>query len=257
MSVSIEQIKELRDATGVSMTACKGALEEANGDFDKAVEILRKKGAAKAADRAERSTANGAIVVKSEGNRAAMVELQCETDFVSRADDFMALADSLCDKLLAGEIKPEDREVQEVKDAVLRLGENVVIGDMALVEGDNVGDYVHSNGRIGVLVSLSGGNAELARDIAMHAAATAPKVLSPDEVEQSLVDKEKEIWAEQLQSEGKPAEIVEKIMMGKEKKFREESALIKQAFVKDPEKTIEQLLQAATADVNKFVRFSV
>ncbi len=257
MTVSIEQIKQLRDQTGVSMSACKSALEEASGDMEKAIEVLRKKGEAKAADRSERGTGQGAISVKRAGNKVAMVELQCETDFVSRGDDFLNLVDVIADKLLSGEIKQEDRELAEVKEAVLRLGENVKVGNMALFEGENVGEYVHSNKKIGVLVSLKGGSQELAKDVAMHAAATNPRVLSPEEISEDLVAKEKEIWADQLKSEGKPAEIVEKIMMGKEKKFREENALIKQMFVKNPEKSIEQMLGEASASITSFVRFNV
>lgn len=257
MTVTIDQIKELRETTGVSMMACKTALEEVGGDFEKAIDLLRKKGEAKAADRAERETGQGVVVVKTADGKAAMVSLKCETDFVSRGDDFVALADLLADKLLKGEIAPGDREIPEVKDAVLRLGENIQIGDMKLIEGGTLGNYVHSNSRIGVVVSLDGGSAELAKDIAMHAAATNPKVISPDEIPQSLVDREKAIWTDQLKSEGKPAEIVEKIMMGKEKKFREENALLKQVFVKDPEKTIEQLLKAVNATIKQFERFSV
>ena len=255
MSVSIEQIKELRDATGVSMTACKKALEEANGDYDQAVDLLRKKGAAKAADRAERGTGEGIIVVKSDGDKHAMVQLLCETDFVARGDEFMALADSLADKLLSGEIKPEDKDIGEVKEAVLKLGENVQIGEMVIYEGGNVGGYVHSNGRIGVMVKVDGSTPEVARDIAIHVAASAPKVISPDEVDDALVEKEKAIWTEQLAAEGKPAEIMEKIMMGKEKKFREENALLKQPFVKNPDQTIEQLLDGAA--VVDFMRLSI
>lgn len=257
MAVSMEQIKELRERTGVSMMACKTALEDANGDIDKAIEILRKKGEAKATDRAERSTGEGAIVVKSVGNKTAIVELLCETDFVARGDDFLSLAELVADKLLSGEIKPEVRDVAEIKEAVLRLGENVQIGNMRLFEGETVGEYVHSNKKIGVVVVLNGGNKELARDIAMHVAATNPKVLSPEEVSEELVMKEKEIWTDQLKAEGKPAEMIEKIMMGKEKKFREEAALIKQAFVKDPDKTIESLLTAAGASIENFVRYGV
>lgn len=257
MTISIEQIKELRETTGVSMMSCKTALEEASGDFEKAIGILRKKGEAKAADRASKSTGQGAIVVKSEGRSSAMVTLLCETDFVARGEDFLALAESLADKLLKGEITQEDKDLPEVKEAVLKLGENVQIGEMKLIAADNVGSYVHSNKKIGVLVSLKGGNADLAKDIAMHIAATNPQVISPDEVSADLVDKEKEIWTEQLAKEGKPAQIIEKIMLGKEKKFREENALIKQVFVKDSEKTIEQLLKAQDAMVNEFVRFFI
>lgn len=257
MSVSIEQIKQLRDATGVSMSACKKALEEANGDYDQAVDLLRKKGAAKAADRAARGTGEGAIFVKSENGKAAIVALGCETDFVARSPEYAELGNIVAEKLMAGEISADDRDVEEVKEAVLKLGENIQISDMALVEGDVLGDYVHSNGKIGVVVALEGGNVEIARDVAMHAAATAPAVLSPDEVSDDLVEKEKSIWAEQLKSEGKPEEIIDKIMMGKEKKFREESALVKQSFVKNPEQTIEQFVDAAGGKVVKFVRFSV
>ncbi len=257
MTISMEQIKELRNATGVSMMACKKALEESDGDLEKAVDILRKKGESKAAERAGASTAQGAIVVKSDGNKSAMVELQCETDFVAKGDDFLAVAETLADKLLKGEIKPEDRDLPEIKEAVLKLGENIKVGNMAVVEGDNVGDYVHSNSKIGVLVSLTGGDTETARDIAMHVAAMNPEVVSPDQVSDDLVAKEKEIWADQLKTEGKPEEIIDKIMMGKEKKFREENALVKQAFVKDPEKLIEQILREADADVDEFVRFAV
>jgi elongation factor Ts len=257
MTVGIEQIKDLRAATGVSMMACKAALEEVDGDFEKAIDVLRKKGEAKAADRSARVTSNGVVVIKSNGGKAAMVELQCETDFVSRGDDFIKVAENIADKLLAGEISVEETELPEVKDAVLRLGENVRVANMSLVEGDKLGEYVHSNGKIGVVVSLKGGSKELARDIAMHVAATSPQVISPEEVSSALVDKEKEIWAEQLKNEGKPAEIVEKIMFGKEKKFREENALLKQSFVKDPEKTIEQLVTEAQATIEKFVRFAI
>lgn len=256
MAITAEQIKELREATGVSMMACKNALEEANGDFDAAVDILRKKGETKAADRADRQTSDGVVAIQSADGKAAVVQLACETDFVARGEDFLKLADALAEKLLKGEIKPEDRDLPEVKDAVLKLGENVQIVEMSLVEGENLGDYIHTNKKIGVVVSLKGGDQELAREIAMHIAATNPEVVSPDEISQDSVDKEKSIWADQLKNEGKPEEIIEKIMMGKEKKFREENALVKQAFVKDPEKTIEQLLAAGSAEVEKFVRFA-
>ncbi len=257
MSVTIDQIKELRESTGVSMMACKKALDEASGDFDKAVDLLRQKGEAKAADRAGRSTAQGAVTIKVEGSKAAVVELQCETDFVAKGDDFLALGESLADKLLKGEINPEDRDLPEIKEAVLKLGENVQIGDLRIVEGENLGNYVHSNGKIGVVVSLKGGSSELARDVAMHVAATNPRVISPEEVSQDLVDKEKEIWTEQLKNEGKPEEIIGKIMIGKEQKFRGENALLKQPFVKDPDKKIEQLLKESDALVEEFVRFAL
>lgn len=257
MSISIELIKKLRDMTGVSMTACKSALEETNGDFETAIDVLRKKGEAKAIDRAARGTSQGAVFVKVVPGKAGMVLLGCETDFVARGDDYLALGASIVEKLLIDSIKADDRDLAEVKNAVLRLGENIQLLNMVLVEGDVIGDYVHSNKKIGVLVVLAGGSVELARDVAMHVAATNPAVLSPEEISPALVEREKSIWSEQLKSEGKPAEIVEKIMLGKEKKYREENALLKQSFVKNPEQTVEQLLQAAGATVKTFVRFAV
>ncbi|MBD3330302.1 translation elongation factor Ts [Candidatus Peregrinibacteria bacterium] len=257
MSVSIEQIKKLRDATGVSMTACKNALEETDGDFDKAVEELRKKGEAKAAARADRVTSNGTIVIKTDGKKASIVKLLCETDFVSKGDDFCTLTEVIADKILAGEILPDDKEIQDVKDAVLKMGENILIGDMELLEGEVIGTYVHSNKKIGAVVVLKGGSEDLAKDIAMHVAATNPSVISPEEVSEDLVNKEKVIWKEQLEKEGKPAEILDNILKGKEKKFREENALLKQQFVKDPNKSIEDLLKENSAELEGFVRFEV
>lgn len=255
MAVTIDQIKELREMTGVSMSACKSALEEANGDIEKAIDVLRKKGEAKSVDRAARETHQGVVAMKADGTKVAMAALLCETDFVARGEDFNETAELLAQKLIDGSLKPEDTEVAEVKELVLKAGENVKIGKMAVVEGANVGTYIHTNKKIGVMVVLDGGTPELAKDIAMHAAATSPACVSPDEVPQEAVDKEKEIWKDQLAKEGKPAEIMEKIMMGKEKKFREENALIKQAFVKNPDQTIEQILAGAT--IKSFVRIAV
>lgn len=255
MAVTIDQIKELRVMSGVSMSACKSALEEANGDMDKAIDVLRKKGEAKAIDRAARETNQGAIAVKVGGGKAAMFSLQSETDFVSRADDFVALADTLAQKLLDGGLKSDETEIPEVKDYGLKTGENIKVGGMELIEGKTLGFYVHSNRKIGVVIALDGGTEEMAKDIAMHAAATNPKCVSPDEVGPELVAKEREIWTDQLSKEGKPADIVEKIMIGKEKKFREENALLKQQFVKNPEQTIEQLLNGVK--VTAFVRMAI
>jgi elongation factor Ts len=258
MSITLDQIKELRERTGVSTMACKKALEEAGGDMEAAIDGLRKKGEAKAASRSARTTANGVVAKASSGDKSAVLALLCETDFVAKNDDFKALAVTLAEKLLNGELSMDASEApDELKEAFVKLGENIQIGDKKIVEGNMIGSYVHSNNRIGVLVSLEGGNEELAKDISMHVAATNPQCTSPDEVSDELVEKEKEIWKDQLAQEGKPAEIMDKIMMGKEKKFREENALVKQTFVKDPEKTIEQLLQEASATVKDFARVEV
>jgi len=257
MAVTLDQIKELREMTGVSMMACKKALEEATGNLENAIDILRKKGEAKAIDRSVRATHQGVVSIETSGKKAAIVKLACETDFVSRGDDFIALVDSLAEKLLKGEISEGDTELKEVKDVRLKTGENVQIGGMKVVEGDVLGFYVHSNKKIGTIVALKGGSQELAKDIAMHVAATNPACISPDEVSQELVDREKEIWKDQLAQEKKPAEIIGKIMIGKEKKYREENALLKQVFVKNPEKTIEQLLTEASAKLESFYRLAI
>lgn len=255
MSVSIEDIKALRDKTGVSMSSCKSALEEANGDLNAAIEILRKKGEAKAADRADRSTAEGAIVIESETSKAALVQLLCETDFVARSDEFRAVASDLAKKLLAGTLEAGAQDLQEVKDAGLQMGESVRLGETLMVTAPVVGTYVHSNAKIGVIVSMEGVSEEVAKDVAMHVAASNPECISPDEVPNELVEREKGIWAEQLAQEGKPAELVEKIMMGKEKKFREENALLKQQFVKNPDLTVESFI--ASGKVLSFTRVAI
>lgn len=252
MSITLDQIKELRERTGVSTMACKKALEESGGDMDTAIDILRKKGEAKAAAREARTTSNGVVVIKVGGGKAAILSLLCETDFVAKNADFKAVADGLCGELLSGKLGEDIPE--EMKDTIIKMGEKIVIGCKEVLEGSVIGTYVHSNSRIGVVVVLEGGSEEIAKDVAMHIAATAPKCISPEEVSDELVVKEREIWAEQLAKEGKPAEIIEKIMIGKERKFREENALLKQVFVKNSEITIEQLVTGAGAKVVKFAR---
>jgi elongation factor Ts len=253
MNITLDQIKSLRERTGISTTACKKALEEANGNEDLAIEILRKKGAAKAAERSDRATAQGVVALAGTGSKVAMLALGCETDFVSKNEGFVAKTQALADRLLA---EGEDADFSgELNDLNIQMGEKVEIVDKKVVEAPVVGTYIHSNRRIGVAVALDGGSQEVAQDIAMHIAALKPLNVSPDEVSQELLDKEKVIWAEQLAAEGKPAEIVEKIMFGKEKKFREESALLTQAFVKNPEQQIQDLLGGSK--IQAFWRFEV
>ena len=253
MPVSLDQIKSLRERTGVSMTACKNALEEAGGDEEKAIEVLRKKGETKAAERADRMTANGVIAIVQKDNKAAMIALACETDFVAKNADFIKKAEQLAEKLLA---EGEDADLsKEIADLNIQLGEKIAVKDKKVVSAKKLGEYVHLNNRIGVMISTSGGEDEMVKDLAMHIAAMNPMNISPNEVSADLIAKEKEIWKEQLKTEGKPEQIWEKIMAGKEKKFREESALLTQAFVKDPEKLIRDLL--GTDTVEGFWRFEV
>jgi len=256
MNISASAIASLRARTGVSISACKEALEEAGGDEEKAIELLRKRGLSQAAKKAAREQAEGLAFLAEEGNAIAIVLLRCETDFVARDDNFQATGKEIASALLKdGEAAAKAKAESLIPELVQKLGENITLGEMHLVDGATTGSYLHSNAKIAVAIALEGGSKEHARDVAMHAAALSPKVVSPEEVTNDLVEKEKEIWKEQLAKEGKPEAMWDKIMMGKEKKFREESALLKQAFVKDPSQTIEQYL--GDAKVTKYVRVSV
>lgn len=251
--ITIQQIKELRDKTGISMTACKKALAEADGDIEKAIEHLRKKGEAKAAERSDRTTGEGAVAVAGDASKRSMVLLACETDFVARSPEFQEAAQNFANKILAEGVEADLGT--EVTDLGIQLGEKIELKDKAVLEGANVGYYIHSNGKIGVLVALNGGEEEQSKDVAMHAAATNPYCVSPDEIDNQVVAKEREIWKEQLMNEGKPENILDNILAGKEKKFREEGALMTQPFVKNPEQKIKDFLGGS--EVTEFVAFRI
>lgn len=254
MAITAAQVNELRKRTGISMMQCKKALVEAEGNEEKAIEILRKKGAAKAAAKADRETSEGVVAAKVEGGKAVIVKLSCETDFVAKNEDFLAIANNAMAKALESGVEVAKTEAEPaMKELFTKLGENMAI-EVKVLEG-GVGEYVHTNGKLGAIVSLQNADEEKARDVAMHITAMNPEVVLPEEISEELVAKEKEIWSAQLAEEGKPAEIMEKIMLGKEKKFREEAALVKQAFVKNGEQTIEQYL--GDNKVLTFVRLAV
>lgn len=255
MSITASQVNSLRQRTGISMMACKKSLEEAGGDEEKAIEMLRKKGAAKAAEKADRSMGEGVIVTKVDGNKAAIVKLSCETDFVTKNEEFKAIANNAVEVAFKdGADAAKEGAEQPIKDLFAKLGENMAI-EIKVLEGEGIGEYVHSNCKIGTLINLNSPDAQKARDIAMHVTAMSPAVVSPEEISDDEVTKEKEIWREQLKTEGKPEELIDKIMMGKEKKYREESALMKQSFVKDSKKTVEQYLEGNT--VTEFIRMAI
>lgn len=255
-TIDAKAVASLRSRTGVSMMQCKAALEEAGGDEEKAIEILRKKGAASAAKKAEREQSEGSIFSANADGKASLVRLDCETDFVARDDNFQSFGQELADTLIAEGLDAAKAIADEkVPALVQKLGENITVGEMMLTQAAVSGVYVHSNGKIGVVIGLSGGSEDLARDIAMHAAAMNPIYVKPEDVEESEVEKEREIWKDQLASEGKPAEIMDKIMVGKEKKFREENALTTQEFVKEPGKQVGELLGGE--QVTEYVRLAV
>lgn len=237
--VTLDQIKELRNLTGVSTMACKLALAETGGDIQKAVEILRKKGEAKTAARSDRSTGEGGFFVKSGQGKVSFVALKCETDFVARTEDFLRFGQELADSEFSGNFASASSRVNEV---AAKMGEKLEISEHMTFEGPVASFYIHNNLKIAVVTVLSGGSDEIARDVSMHIAGLAPKYIRPEEVPASDVENEKSIWTEQLKNEGKPEAVIGKILQGKEKKFREEQALLTQSFVKDPEKSVAQYL---------------
>jgi len=262
MAVSAKLVKELRERTGLGMMECKKALAAADGDIDVAIEELRKNSGLKAAKKAGRTAAEGIVVVKSEGSSAILVEVNSETDFAAKNEDFVAFANTVADKAFAEKdtdvAAMNEGSLKDVRDALVqKIGENISARRAEIVEGEIVGGYVHSNNRIAALVALKGGSEELAKDIAMHVTAVNPRVLAPADMPEAELEKEKDIIKAQPDMEGKPAEIVEKMMGGRINKFLKENSLIEQPFVKDPEQTIGKLAKAAGAEVVSFVRFEV
>ncbi len=256
MSVAAADVAKLRARTGAGIMDAKIALEEAKGNEELAIEILRKKGKAQAIKKSDRTQSEGGIFVAATDKKAAMVVVKCETDFVGRSDSFLKLGNELAKTLLEKQ-KPglEALAKERVPAAVLELGENISLGDVHVIEADTVGTYVHSNRKIGVLVGLSDGQMQQAVDAAMHAAAMNPSYVQPSDVSAELVTKEREIWKDQMAKDKKPPEILEKIMLGKERKFREENALVSQPFVKDQNITVEKML--GKAKITAYARVSL
>jgi len=268
MAVTAAMVKELRERSGAGMMECKKALVETGGDIEAAIEHLRKTGAAKAAKKAGRIAAEGAIVIAVDGGSAVMVEVNSETDFVANDENFSAFTTSVAAAALENSIgdvaalsaaEVDGVTIEEMRTSLIaKVGEN--IGLRRVVHMDvNEGlteSYLHGR-RIGVLINITGGNAELARDLAMHIAASNPICVSESDVPEGLLLKEREIHLAQAMQSGKPADIVEKMVEGRLKKFIAEISLTGQPFVKDPEKTVAQLLSGAGAVVQSFVRFEV
>lgn len=266
MAVTAALVKELRERTGAGMLDCKKALVETDGDIELAIENMRKSGQAKAAKKAGRIAAEGVILTKVEGGRATMLELNCETDFVARDEGFLKFGNELLEVAAANNINDIDAlndadlngsKVSEVRDAlVAKIGENISPRRVINVEGDTLGAYVHG-GRIGVISILTGGDEELAKDVAMHVAAASPQFVKPENVPAEVVEKEKEIQIGIAMQSGKPADIAEKMVAGRMKKFTGEVSLTGQPFVKDPSISVAELLKNNSADVVNFVRFEV
>ena len=260
--VTASLVKELRDRTGLGMMECKRALTQSEGDIDKAIEDLRKSSGMKAAKKAGRTAADGVVAFRAEGGYGLVLEVNSETDFVARDEGFQGFVNTVLDTafsskqtdiavLMAGDLETKRQEL------VQKIGENISPRRVNSLEASVVGGYVHSNSRIAVLVGLSGGSEELAKDVAMHVAAVNPAVVNSDDMPADLVAAEKEIFAAQARESGKPEEIIEKMIVGRVAKFLKESSLVDQPFVKDPDTTVGKLVKAKGAKVLSFVRFEV
>lgn len=273
VTVTAAQVKELRELTGAAMMDCKKALTTCDGDMERAIEELRKSGAAKAGKKAGRVAADGAVMIVSaqNGKQAAMIEVNSETDFVARDANFTAFVKAAAETALQSKEQDvgkfatlplcgyEPRTVEEARqELVAKVGENIQIRRIILSNpaAATVGAYMHGS-RIGVLVELNVDNNELARDIAMHIAASRPLVVSPDQVPQDVIAKEKEIYMAQAATSGKPQDIIEKMVMGRLKKYLDEVSLMGQPFVKDPDVSVGQLLNKQQAKVLSFHRYEV
>jgi elongation factor Ts len=271
MAISAALVKELRERTSAGMMECKKALVETNGDIEAAVEYLRKAGMAKADKKADRTAAEGLIVIETsgDGKKAAMVEVNCETDFVAKDDNFQSFAKEAAsivlnaspadlESLMATKMQNGDSVQDTIKGLIAKIGENMSVRRFVIMESSegSIGSYSHGS-RIGVLVDMTGGDTELAKDIAMHVAASKPVCVSAEQVSPDLIEKEKEIFSAQAAESGKPPEIVEKMVSGRINKFLKEITLLGQPFVKDPDSTVEKLLKGKNAAVVAFSRFEV
>jgi len=267
MNITADTVKQLRERTGAGMMECKKALVETKGDLDAAAELMRKTGLAKADKKAARVAAEGTVAVERAGNSAVLVEVNCETDFVARSDEFLAFARELArvalDKapsdlaallaLSAGVSTLEDQR----RALIAKIGENISVRRFVRATAPGaLGTYIHG-GRIGSLVALTGGDEALAKDLAMHVAAVNPAYIDSNGVPAAVLDKEREILAEQTKGEKKPPEIIAKMVEGRLRKYLAEITLVGQPFVKDPDITVEKLLKKAGATVVQFVRYEV
>jgi len=268
MSISASMVKELRERTGAGMMECKKALVEAGGDLDAAAEVLRKSGQANADKKASRVAADGRVVIAADGNNAVVVEVNSETDFVAKDENFVSFSEAVAAAALASGVSDveafgneklaDGRSVEEARtELIAKIGENIGVRRIESISSAGVlGRYSHG-ARIGSVVALDGGDEELARDIAMHIAAINPQYIGEANVPAETLERERRILTEQAQDSGKPAEIIEKMVTGRVNKFLKEITLLGQPFVKDDDVTVSKLLEGAGATVTSFVRFEV
>ncbi len=267
MEITASLVKELRERTGAGMMDCKKALNDANGDIEVAIEVMRKSGAAKAAKKAGRIAAEGIISIKQNEGEIVILEVNCETDFVAKDENFLSFVDEILEVITKQDVTDvddllhksiNDQTIEEkIQQLTAKIGEKLSIRRFEKSKiNKKVGTYLHGK-RIGVIVEIEGGDDNLAKDIAMHIAASKPLYVDSKEVSSSVLDKEKEIYIAQAQESGKPDDIIEKMVEGRLKKFVKEITLLGQPFVKDSEQSVEKILKSANAKVLSFIRYEV
>lgn len=273
MTVTASMVKELREKTGAGMMDCKKALQEVNGDMDQAIDYLREKGISKAAKKADRIAAEGSAHTLTDGNRAVLIEVNCETDFVTKNDQFKSLLSEIAKHLLSQNPANVEEALQQplhgegetletfINNNIAKIGEKLSLRRFVIAEktdNDVFGAYTHMGGNIGVLTVLEGTTDEaFAKDIAMHIAAVNPRFVSRDAVDAETVEKEREVLKQQALNEGKPEKIVEKMVEGRLGKFFEEICLLEQSFVKDPDQKVKALVSNKGASITEFARYEV
>jgi elongation factor Ts len=255
--ITTELVKELRDATGVSVMQCKRALEEADGDMNKALAILKKKSGDIALKKADRNAKDGAVMVKTEGNKSVLVALRCETDFVSKNEDFVSLLTNLTNIAFADGIEKMKETSKDMIDPIIqKTGENIQLGDAYVVEGNILGVYIHNNKKA-VIVSLDGGTPELARDIAMHITAMKPEYIFKEDITDEAQKTMFEIFQKEIENVDKPEEIKKKMLEGKISTYFKEKTLLDQPFIKNPDETIGEILERAKAKIKEVKSYSI
>ena len=263
MTIKAQDVKELREKTGLGMMECKKALEEANGNLEEAIKNLRKSSALKAEKKASRTAVEGIITSKISDKEITFVEVNCETDFVAKDENFI----NFCEETLrvAVEASSEENLLDEVSESmekqrmslVQKIGENIIIRKVKKITGEVLESYIHSNKKIAAGVSLDQGSPEIAKEVAMHIAASNPIVLSPEDLDESYINSEREIFRSQVENENKPEEIKEKMIQGKLNKQLADVSLLKQPFVKDPSKSVEAFLSESNTKISSFIRIEV
>ena len=264
MSIKASEVKNLREKTGLGMMECKRALEEAKGDIDLAITNLRKNSALKAEKKSSRTAIEGVILIQSNNssNNSIILEINCETDFVAKDENFINFTNDVMQTCFESpektleELSTESLE-EKRQSLVQKIGENIIIRRKSNISSGFISSYCHANNKIGVIVSLENENEELGKDIAMHIAASSPIVINPEDVDDKLLSKEREIIAAQVASSDKPEEIIEKMISGRLNKFLSEVSLVNQPFVKDPSEKVKALIEKSNNKVLSFTRFEV